>query len=138
MDQIYTKKSSEKHFLDRIADRNCQNCGPWNWGFLSEIALLRKHKNCGPQFSKLWTAIIRAGSVNLRFESGFSLELREDCIPSSQISVNWLDNWSQARKKRNNTIREEFEEGELKNWVRNRRSSWCIFFFILFSCCVVV
>jgi hypothetical protein len=53
IDRTYMKKSSEKYFLDRIADHNCQNCGPRNWGLLSGIALLRKHKNYGPQFSKL-------------------------------------------------------------------------------------
>jgi hypothetical protein len=138
MDRTYTKKSSEKHFLNRIMDRNYQNYGPQNWGMLSEIALLRKHRNCGPQFSKLRTTIIGVVSANLRFESSYSLELRGDCTPLSQISLNTLKNWSQGRKKRKNTIGEEFEEGELKNRVRNRRSSRCILLFTLFSCCVVV
>jgi hypothetical protein len=87
---------------------------------------------------KLRTAIIGAGSANLRFESGFSLELRGYCIPSYEISLNRLENRSQARKKRNNTIGEEFEEGELKNRTKNCRFSWCILSFSLFSCCVVV
>jgi hypothetical protein len=37
---------------------------------------------------KLWTAIIGAGSANLRFESSFSWELRDYCIPLSQTSLN--------------------------------------------------
>jgi hypothetical protein len=45
MDRTYTKKSSEKHFHTKIADRKlslvrsgkkCKNCGPQFW-------------NCGPQ-----------------------------------------------------------------------------------------
>jgi hypothetical protein len=38
-----------------------------------------------------------------------------------------------SKKEEKNTIEEEFEEGELKNRARNRRSSWCIIFFTLFS-----
>jgi hypothetical protein len=55
---------------------------------------------------KLWTAIIGAGSANLRFESSFSWELRDYCIPLSQTSLNWRENRSQAKKKRKNTIGE--------------------------------
>jgi ABC-type molybdenum transport system ATPase subunit/photorepair protein PhrA len=87
---------------------------------------------------KLRTVIIGAGSANLQFESCFSWELRDYCISSSQTSLNWLENRSQTRKKRKNTIGEELEEGELKNRAKNRRSSWCILFFIFFLCCVIV
>jgi hypothetical protein len=87
---------------------------------------------------KLWTIIIDDWSANLCFKSSYWLELRGFYTPSSETSLNLLENWSQARKKRNNIIEEEFEEGELKNRTRNRKSSWCILSFTLFSCCAVV
>jgi hypothetical protein len=34
-DRTYTKKSSEKHFWTRIADRNYQNYGPQYWDWLT-------------------------------------------------------------------------------------------------------
>jgi hypothetical protein len=93
--------------------------------FALRFALLRKCKKSGPQLSGL-------EARTCSFEAIFSLELRKFNTPSSQISLNWLENRSQARKKRKNTIGERFEE--LKNRARNRRSFWCT----LFSCCVVV
>jgi hypothetical protein len=88
---------------------------------------------------KLQTVIIDDWSANLCFESDYWLELRCFYTPSSQTCLNWLENWSQARKKRKNIIGEEFEEWELKNRARNHRSSWCIIFFYSFfmlCCCL--
>jgi hypothetical protein len=74
MDRTYTKKSNEKHFLDRITDHNYQNCGPQKLGFALWNRVVKKT-------NKLRTVIIGAGSANLRFESSYSLKLKEDCTP---------------------------------------------------------
>jgi hypothetical protein len=96
------------------------------------------------KMQKLRTAILKCRTVIFElaaricsFKAVFSLELIDFDTPSSQTSLNWLENRSKARKKRKNTIRERFE-GKLKNRVRNRRSSWFIIFFTLFSCCTIV
>ena len=130
MDRTYTKKSSEKHFWTKFADRNHQIVDR-NYGICS---LVRSDK----KVQKLQTAIIGSESANLQFKAVFSLELRDFNALSSQTSLNWLENRSQARKKRKNTIREGYEEGELKNRTKNRIFSWCILLFTLFSCCVVI
>jgi hypothetical protein len=52
MDRIYTKKSSEKHFWTKIADRNYGICSP-----------IRSDK----KVQKLRTAIFGDGSTNLQF-----------------------------------------------------------------------
>jgi hypothetical protein len=54
MDRTYTRKSSEKYFLDRIADHNIGTIDPVK------------------KWPELRTLINGAGSVNSRFESGFS------------------------------------------------------------------
>jgi hypothetical protein len=72
MDRTYMNKSSEKHFLTRITNNN---------GIRSLVRIVKK-------MQKLRTVIIGAGSVNLRFESGFSWELRDYCISSSHTSLN--------------------------------------------------
>jgi hypothetical protein len=108
----------------KIMDRNNEIC--------SLVRVVKK-------VQKLRTIIIRARSANLQIENGFSWELRDYCISSSRTSLNWLEDWSEARKKMKNAIGEEFEEGKLKNRTRNHRSSWCILFlhsFFMLCCCL--
>jgi hypothetical protein len=119
------KKSSKKHSWIRIADRDT--------GTGSLVRVVKK-------VQKLRTVIIEAGSANLRFESGYSWKLRCFYTPSSQTSLNWRENWSQARKKRKNTIGEEIEKGEHKNHWRRNCQRWReiidllgVFFSLLFS-----
>jgi hypothetical protein len=54
MDRTYTKKSSEKYFLERITDRNTRTVDPVK------------------KWPELQTTINGAKSANSRFESGFS------------------------------------------------------------------
>jgi hypothetical protein len=61
MDRTYTKKSSEKHFWTKIADRNNEVC-----------SLVRSVK----RVQKLQTTIIEAGSANLQFQSGFLMGMK--------------------------------------------------------------
>jgi hypothetical protein len=47
------------------------------------------------------------------------MRIKKKLNPFVPTSLNILKNRSQTRKKMNNTIREEIEEGELKNRARN-------------------
>jgi hypothetical protein len=129
MGRTYTKKLSEKHFWTKFADRNYEIC--------SLVRSDKKVQKLRTIILKCWTAIFGLAVRNYSFKAVFSLELIDFDTPSSQTSLNWLENKYKARKKRKNTIGDRFE-GELKNQVRNRRSSWCILFFTLFSCSAVV
>jgi hypothetical protein len=80
MDRTYTKnqvKSTSgqelRTVIIKIVDRNN--------GIRSLVRAVKK-------VQKLRTVFIGAGSANLRFESGFSWELRDYCIPSSLTSLN--------------------------------------------------
>jgi hypothetical protein len=77
MDRIYTKKSSEKHFWTKIADRNYGIC-----------SLIRSDK----KVQKLWTAIFGLAARTCSFKAVFSLELIYFDTPSSQTSLNRLGN----------------------------------------------
>jgi hypothetical protein len=129
MDRAYTKESSEKHFWTKFADRN--------YGICSLVRSDKKVQKLQTVILKCRTVIFGLAARTCSFKAVFSLKLIDFDTPSSQKSLNWLENRSKARKKRKNTIGKRFE-GELKNRVRNRRSSWCILFFTLFSCCIVV
>jgi hypothetical protein len=104
MDWTYMKKSSEKYFWTRIVDPQLSKLRTTIMRFSHSFALLRKCKNCGPQ-------LLGLEARTCGFKTVFSWELRDFNTPSSQRSLNWLENRSQARKKRKNTIEEEFEEG---------------------------
>jgi hypothetical protein len=52
------------------------------------------------------------------------------------LSTDWRRDLKQERRGKT-PLEGEFEE-ELKNRARNRRSSWFILFFTLFSCCTIV
>jgi hypothetical protein len=123
------RKSSEKHFWTKIADRNN--------GICSLVRSDKKVQKLRTVILKCRTAIFGLETRTCSFKAIFSLEVKDFDTPSSKTYLNWLENKSQGRKKRNNTIGERFE-GELKNWTRNRRSSWCILFFTLFACCIIV
>jgi hypothetical protein len=82
MDRTCTKKLSEELFLDKIVDRNYQNCESQSGGLLT-VDFVKK-------WSELRTAIIRAGSANLCFKSDFSQGSKEDWTLSSQTSFNTL------------------------------------------------
>jgi hypothetical protein len=129
LDRTYTKKSSEKHFWTKIADDNYQ-IADRNNEICSLVRSVKKVQKCR-------TVIFGAEARTCSFKAIFSLELRDFNISSSRTSLNWLENRSEARKKRKNTIGEKFE-GELKKRARNRRFSWCILFFTIFSCCTVI
>jgi hypothetical protein len=101
MDQTYTKKSSEKHFWTKFADRNYQ-IADRNYGICS---LVRSDK----KVQKLRTAIFGLAARTYSFKAVFSLELIYFDTPSSQTSLNCLENRSKARKKRKNTIGGRFE-----------------------------
>jgi hypothetical protein len=137
MDRTYTKKSSEKHFWTRITDRNYQ-IADRNNEICSLVCFVKKVQKLRTAILKCQTAITGVEARTCSFKAIFSLKLRDFYTTSSQISLKWLENRSQARKKRKNTIGEEFEEGEFKNRTRNHRSFWCIFFFTLCSYCAVV
>jgi hypothetical protein len=101
MDRTYTKKSSEKHFWTKFADRNYGIC-----------SLVRSDK----KVQKLRTAILKCRTIifglearTCSFKAVFSLELKDFDTPSYKTSLNWLENRSKARKKRKNTIGERFE-----------------------------
>jgi L-rhamnose mutarotase len=79
MNQIYTKKSSEKHFWTKITDRNNRIC-----------SLVRSDK----KMQKLWTAILKCRTVifeaearTCSFKEVFLLELRDFNTPSFKISL---------------------------------------------------
>jgi hypothetical protein len=59
MDRTYTKKSSEKHFWTKFADRNHQ-IADHNYEICSMVRSDKK-------VQKLRTVIFRAGSANLQF-----------------------------------------------------------------------
>jgi hypothetical protein len=129
MDRICTKKSSGRHFLDKIAERNYQNYGPQSWELLPA--------NSVKKWLELRTVIIDAGSANLNSKSGFLKGSKGEWTPSSKGSLNTLK-IDPKQKEKENTIEEEIGKEELKNRTRNRRSSWCILSFTFFSCCAVV
>jgi hypothetical protein len=83
--------------------------------------------------AKLRTVIFGLTARIGNFKAVFSFELIDLDIPSSKTSLNWLERRSKARKERENTIGERFE-GELKNRVRNRRSSFLYSFLMLYCC----
>jgi hypothetical protein len=68
MDRTYTKKSSEKHFWTKIADRNYQ-IAERNNGVCSLVRSVKR-------VQKLRTAIIGAGSANLQFQSDFLMGMK--------------------------------------------------------------
>jgi hypothetical protein len=80
MDQTYTKKSSEKHFWTKFADRNHQ-IADRNYGIFS---LVRSDK----KVQKLRTAIFGLEARTCSFKVCFSLELIDFDTPSSQTSLN--------------------------------------------------
>jgi hypothetical protein len=57
-------------------------------GIRSLVRVVKKVQKLRTAILKLRTTIIGVGSANLRFESGFSWELRDYCIPSSQTPLN--------------------------------------------------
>jgi hypothetical protein len=80
MDRIYTKKSSEKHFWTKFADRNYGIC-----------SLVRSDK----KVQKLRTVILKCRTVIFglaarigSFKAIFSLKLIDFDTPSSQTSIN--------------------------------------------------
>jgi hypothetical protein len=68
MDRTYTKKSTEKHFWTKIADRNYQ-IEERNNGVCSLVRSVKR-------VQKLRTAIIGAGSANLQFQSDFLMGMK--------------------------------------------------------------
>jgi hypothetical protein len=125
-----------KHFWTKFTDHNHQIVDH-NYGICSLVRSDKKVQKLRTVILKCRTAIFGLEARTCSFKMVFSLELRDFNTPSSHTSLNWLKNRSQARKKRKNTIGERFE-GELKNQTRNHKSSWCILFFTLFSCSIVV
>jgi hypothetical protein len=73
MDRTYMKKSSEKHFWTKFADRNYGIC-----------SLVRSDK----KVQKLRTAIFGLAARIDSFKAVFSLELIDFDTPSSQTSLN--------------------------------------------------
>jgi hypothetical protein len=71
MDRIYTKKSSEKYFWTKIADRN--------YGICSLVRSVKK-------VQKLRTVIIGAGSANLQFWSDFLIGIHPFVPDISQLT----------------------------------------------------
>jgi hypothetical protein len=59
MDRTYMKKSSEKHFWTKIADRNYEIC--------SLVRSVKKVQKCRTTILKCWTVIFGAKSANLQF-----------------------------------------------------------------------
>jgi hypothetical protein len=85
----------------------------------------------------LWTAIIGSRSANLQFKEVFSGELEgKRPLRLGYLSIDWRIDPKQER--RGITPLEGEFEGVLKNRTRNCRSSWCILFFTLLSCCTIV
>jgi hypothetical protein len=83
MDRTYTKKSNEKHFWTKIADRNYQITDRNN-GICSLVCSVKKVQKLWIAILKLWTAILKlrtvifgAVSANLQFKKVFSLKLRD-------------------------------------------------------------
>jgi hypothetical protein len=92
------------------------------------------------KIQKLRTAIFGLAARIGSFKAVFSWELKDFDTPSSHTSLNCLERSSKEEKKkrRGRTPSEEEFDEELKNRARNRRSSWFILFFTLFSCGTVV
>jgi hypothetical protein len=124
------------------------------------VGFTRRNQVKNIPIQKLWTAIINCGTQMLSgsfwkkmqklrtaifglaaridsFKAVFSWELIDFDTPSSQTSLNCLEGVSKQERRGRTPLEGEFEE-ELKNQARNRRSSWFILFFTLFSCCTVV
>jgi hypothetical protein len=76
MDRNYTKKSSEKHFWTKIADRNCKIADRNN-----EICSLVRYVK---KVQKLRTAIFGAEEQTCSFKVVLSLELRDFNTPFVQ------------------------------------------------------
>jgi hypothetical protein len=131
MDRTCTKKSSENHFQDIIADRNYQNYGPQSWGCrlcwrMARIAD-RNSENYRP-------VIIRVGSADLNFKSDFSQGSKENWTLSSQVSLNTLKNWSQVKKKkkRRTPLKKILEKNNSRTG-REIENLLGVFFHLLFS-----
>jgi hypothetical protein len=80
MDRTYTKKSSEKHFWTKFANRNYQIADRNN-----EIcSLVRSDK----KVQKLRTVIFGLEARTCSFKAIFSLELKDFDTPPSRTSLN--------------------------------------------------
>jgi hypothetical protein len=80
MDRTYTKKSSEKHFWTKFADRNHQ-IADHNYEICSLVRSDKKVQKCR-------TAIFGLKARTCSFKAVFSLELRDFSTPSSRTSLN--------------------------------------------------
>jgi hypothetical protein len=86
MGRTYTKKSSEKHFWTKFADRNYQIMDRNNEIF----SLVRFDK----KVQKLRTVIFGLEARTYSFKAVFSLKLKDFDTPSSRTSLNCLENRS--------------------------------------------
>jgi hypothetical protein len=80
MDRIYTKKSSEKHFWTKIADRNN--------GICSLVRSDKKVQKLRTAILKCRTAIFGLKTRTCSFKAIFSLEVKDFDTPSSKTSLN--------------------------------------------------
>jgi hypothetical protein len=80
MNRTYTKKSSEKHFWTKFADRNHQ-IADRNYEIFSLVRSNKKVQKCR-------TTIFGLEARTCSFKAVFSLKLRDFDTPSSQTSLN--------------------------------------------------
>jgi hypothetical protein len=80
MGRTYTKKSSEKHFWTKFADRN--------YGVCSLVRYDKKVQKLRIAILKCRIAIFGLEARTYSFKAVFSLELRDFDTPSFQTSLN--------------------------------------------------
>jgi hypothetical protein len=87
MDRTYMKKSSEKHFLTKFADRNHQIVDH-NYEICSLVRSDKKVQKCRTAILKCRTVVFGLKARTCSFKAVFSLELRDFDTPSSMTSLN--------------------------------------------------
>jgi hypothetical protein len=80
MDRIYTKKSSEKYFWTKFADRN--------YGICSLVRSDKKVQKLRTSILKCRTVIFGLEARTCSFKAVFSLELIDFDTPSTRTSLN--------------------------------------------------
>jgi hypothetical protein len=87
MDRTYTKKSSEKHFWTKFADRNHQ-IADRNNGICSLVRYDKKVQKLRTAILKCRIVIFGLKARTYSFKAVFSLKLKDFDTPSSRTSLN--------------------------------------------------